>query len=153
MVATIARGIEGVRALPVGQSLGHSDWYEVTADAVEKFVRATGDHRRFPVGHEGTSSGEPATDVAPGPYTLSLVPRLLPEIIEFSGFGMVVNYGCERVRYLAPVPVGAKVRAEAVVDAVTEVKGGVQLTLTLTFVLAEGATPACVATIVARHYL
>jgi acyl dehydratase len=72
--------------------------------------------------------------------------------MRITGFAMGVNYGTEKVRFPSPVPVGSSLRARATVDEVTEIKGGVQLQTTVTFEV-EGATkPACVATIVVRHY-
>jgi acyl dehydratase len=79
------------------------------------------------------------------------VPRLLPEIIQLTGFSMVVNYGCEKVRFPSPVPVGSKVRATAVLDQVTEVKGGRQLTITMTITVEGAAKPACVVTFLTRQ--
>ncbi|MET0190284.1 MAG: dehydratase, partial [Pseudonocardia sediminis] len=77
----------------------------------------------------------------------------LPQLIDITGFSMGVNYGTEKVRFPSPVPVGSRVRARAVVDRASEVTGGVQLQVTLTFEVEGGTKPACVATIVVRHYL
>jgi acyl dehydratase len=123
MPATIANGVEGVRALPLGEELGQSDLYEITQEAVNQFADATGDHQWIHVDPERAKDGPFGGGIAHGYLTLSLVPRLLPEIIELTGFNMVVNYGCEKVRFPSPVPVGSKVRATAVLDEVSEVKG------------------------------
>ncbi|MBL1098389.1 MaoC family dehydratase [Streptomyces coffeae] len=154
MPAAIAvKGVEGVRDLPLGEELGHSDWYEVTQEAVNQFADATGDHQWIHVDPERAAEGPFGGPIAHGYLTLSLVPRLLPEIIELSGFGMGVNYGCQRVRFPSPVPVGSRLRAGAVLDEVAEIKGGVQLTITMTFTVENEPKPACVATVLIRQYV
>jgi acyl dehydratase len=147
----IANGIEGVQALPLGEELGQSELYEITQEAVEKFADATGDHQWIHVDPERAKDGPFGTTIAHGYLTLALVPRLLPQILRITGFGMVLNYGCERVRFPSPVPVGSKVRATAVLDAVKEVPGGLQLTVTMTFTVEGAAKPACVVTLLTRQ--
>ena len=147
----IANGIEGVRALPLGEELGQSSLYEITQEAVDAFADATGDYQWIHVDPERAKGGPFGRTIAHGYLTLSLVPRLLSEILQITGFSLVVNYGCEKVRFPAPVPVGSKVRASAVLDEVSEVKGGLQLTITMTITV-EGATkPACVVTFLTRQ--
>ena len=147
----IANGIEGVRALPLGEELGQSSLYEITQEAVDAFADATGDYQWIHVDPERAKGGPFGRTIAHGYLTLSLVPRLLSEILQITGFSLVVNYGCEKVRFPAPVPVGSKVRASAVFDEVSEVKGGLQLTTTMTITV-EGATkPACVVTFLTRQ--
>ena len=151
MAAIVVDGIEGVRALPIGETLGRSDAVEVTQEAVNRFAEATGDHQWIHVDVERAKSGPFDGPIAHGFLTLSLVPRLLPEILGFTGFGLTVNYGCDKVRFPTPVPVGSRLRATAVLDEVTEIKGGVQLAITVT-ITAEGAPkPACVATVLLRQ--
>ncbi|GHE80429.1 MaoC family dehydratase [Amycolatopsis deserti] len=151
MPARIVNGIEGVRALPVGEPLGQSELFEVTQEAVNQFAEATGDHQWIHVDVERAKNGPFGGPIAHGYLTLSLVPRLLPEIIEFTGFGLTVNYGCEKVRFPSPVPVGSKLRATATLDEVTDVKGGVQLAITMTIAVEDAPKPACVATILVRQ--
>ncbi|GAA0899344.1 MaoC family dehydratase [Pseudonocardia zijingensis] len=151
MAAVVVEGIDGVRALPIGEELGRSELYEVTQQAVDRFAEATGDHQWIHVDPVRAKDGPFGGTIAHGYLTLSLIPRLLPEIVEFTGFGMVVNYGCEKVRFPSPVPVGSKVRASAVLDAVTDVPGGVQLAIRMTITVDGAAKPACVATILVRH--
>jgi acyl dehydratase len=83
---------------------------------------------------------------------LSLVPVVLTEILDVHGFSVVVNYGCDRVRFPSPVPVGASVRATATIDEVREIAGGVQAGVTLTFSTERSEKPACVAAILIRYY-
>jgi acyl dehydratase len=151
MPATTANGVEAVRALPLDVELGRSELYEITQEAVDKFADATGDHQWIHVDPERAKDGPFGGTIAHGYLTLSLVPRLLPEILQITGFGMVVNYGCEKVRFPSPVPIGSKIRATAVLDQVTEVKGGLQLTITMTITVEGAAKPACVVTFLTRH--
>ena len=146
-------GVEGITGL-VGQELGPSDWIEITQDKVNLFADATGDHQWIHVDVERATRESPfGGPIAHGYLTLSLTPLFLPQLIKATGFSMGVNYGTEKVRFPSPVPVGAKVRARAVVDQATEIAGGVQLQVTLTFETEGGTKPACVATIVVRHYV
>jgi acyl dehydratase len=146
-------GVEGIKSL-VGKDLGTSDWIEITQEKVNTFADATGDHQWIHVDPERAQKESPfGGPIAHGYLTLSLTPLFLPQLLNVTGFSMGVNYGTEKVRFPSPVPVGSKLRAGAVVDEVTEIKGGVQMQVTLTFEV-EGATkPACVATIVLRQYV
>lgn len=151
MAPIVVNGVEGVRSLPIGQLLGQSELFEVTQEAVNTFADATGDHQWIHVDPDRAKNGPFGGPIAHGYLTLSLVPRTLPEIITFEGFSLTVNYGCAKVRFPSPVPVGSKLRATAVLDEVTDVKGGVQLTITMTFTVEGARKPACVATILVRQ--
>ena len=99
MAQTTVEGVEGVQGL-VGQHLGHSDWRAVTQEQVNQFAEATGDHQWIHVDPERAKKESPfGGPIAHGYLTLSLVPSLLPEIIEIEGFRMGVNYGTEKVRF------------------------------------------------------
>lgn len=148
----VVDGIAGALDLPLGEVLGHSPWRQITQEQINLFAEATGDHQWIHVDIERAKDGPFGTTVAHGYLTLSLVPILVPEIIELRGFSMGVNYGCEKVRFPAPLPVGSRIRASLVADDVTEVGGGIQLTFTMTFEIEGAAKPACVATIVVRQY-
>jgi acyl dehydratase len=150
---TTVDGVEGAKTL-VGMDLGTSDWVEITQEMVNTFAEATGDHQWIHVDVERATRESPfGGPIAHGYLTLSLTPLFLPQLIDITGFSMGVNYGTEKVRFPSPVPVGSKLRAGAVVDEVTEIAGGVQLQVTLTFMVDGGTKPACVATIVVRHYV
>ena len=137
MAQTTVDGVEGVLAL-VGQHLGHSGWVSITQEQVNLFADATGDHQWIHVDPERAARESPfGGPVAHGYLTLSLLPMLVPQIIETTGFRMGVNYGTEKVRFPAPVPVGSKLRATTVVDSVTDVPGGVQIEQTEVHVAAE----------------
>lgn len=151
MAATTAHGIDGIRALPLGEELGRSGLHEITQEAVDKFADATGDHQWIHIDPERAKDGPFGGTIAHGYLTLSLVPMLMPEILEITGFGMVVNYGCEKVRFPSPVLVGSKVQATAVLDDVSDVKGGLQLTTTMTITVEGAPKPACVVTFLTRQ--
>jgi acyl dehydratase len=146
-------GVEGAKTL-AGKQLGPSDWVEVTQEMVNSFADATGDHQWIHVDVERAKRESPfGGPIAHGYLTLSLTPLFMPQMMQVTGFGMGVNYGTEKVRFPAPVPVGSKVRASAVVDSVTDVAGGIQMQTTLTFEVEGSAKPACVAVVLVRQYL
>jgi acyl dehydratase len=153
MAQTTVDGVEGVQGL-VGQQLGSSDWVEITQEMVNRFADATGDHQWIHVDPERAAAESPfGGPIAHGYLTLSLLPMLLPQIIEITGFKLTVNYGTEKVRFPAPVPVGSRVRASAVCDSVTPIDGGVQMLVTVTVEIEGGSKPAMVATSVSRRYV
>jgi acyl dehydratase len=147
----IVEGVEGLTGL-VGEHVGYSDWMEVTQEQVDRFAEATGDHQWIHVDQERAKDGPFGGTIAHGFLTLSLIPRVLPELLDVRGFSMGVNYGMDKVRFPSPVPVGSKLRAGAVVDDVQEVGGGVQTTLTITFEMEGADKPACVARFLERRF-
>ena len=144
-------GIDGLAAL-VGHDLGHSGWTSITQEQVEKFADATGDRQWIHIDPERSAATRFGGTVAHGYLVLSLASPLLNEILRPQGFAMVVNYGCDRVRFLSPVPVGSRLRAGAVLRTVEPFTGGAQLGLTVTFELAERRAPVCVARVLLRAY-
>ena len=90
----------------VGRHLGTSDWLEITQDRIDKFAEATGDHQWIHVDPERAKAGPFGACIAHGYLTQSLVNLFLPQIVEVHGISMGVNYGADRVRFPAPVPVG-----------------------------------------------
>ncbi len=151
-MTTIIDGIDGLRA-SVGQHLGYSDWLEITQDQVNRFADATGDHQWIHVDVERAKAGPFGGPIAHGYLTLALGPGLLPTIIEVRGISMGVNYGANKIRFPAPVPVGAKLRLGAQLLAVEDVAGGVQGTIELTFEVDGAAKPSCVAEVLYRYYV
>ena len=136
-----------------GEHLGSSDWHQVTQDQVNMFADATGDHQWIHVDAERAKSGPFGGTIAHGYLTMSLVPMLLQEIWQVSGMRMGLNYGINKLRFPAPVPVGSKVRADATLASVEEVGGGgLQTTLAVTIEVEGQDKPACVAEIVFRYY-
>ena len=150
MVTTID-GIEGLKA-EVGNHLGHSDWREITQEQVNEFADATGDHQFIHVDVERAKAGPFGGTIAHGYLTLSLAPALTSEILRVKGVSMAINYGCGKVRFPSPVPVGSRVRCGAELTGVDDVTGGVQVNMTLTFEVEGSEKPACVAEAIYRYY-
>ena len=136
----------------IGNHLGYSDYRTITQEQVNIFADATGDHQWIHIDVERAKAGPFGGPIAHGYLTLSLGPVFLPQIFGVEGVAMGVNYGTNKVRFMAPVPVGAKVRAGVKLLEATEIAGGAQVVLETTFEC-EGATkPSCVAEIIFRHY-
>ena len=152
MAPRITKGTAGLKEV-VGEHVGYSDWVEISQDQVNQFAEATGDHQWIHVDPERARKESPfGGPIAHGYLTLSLIPALLPQVLVPSGFKMGVNYGCNKVRFMAPVPVGAKVHLGVKVLAVDEIPGGSKMTLEATLET-EGATkPSCVAEVIYRQY-
>jgi acyl dehydratase len=137
----------------VGQELGTSDWREVTQESVNLFAEATGDHQWIHVDVERATKESPfGGPIAHGYLTLSLLVPLLAEVLTISDAAMGVNYGLNKLRFPAPVPVGSRVRAAAVLKEVTEIAGGLQYTLSVTVSRDGGEKPVCIAEPVYRTY-
>lgn len=137
----------------VGEQAGPTGWLEVEQKRIDLFAEATGDHQWIHVDPEKAAQGPFGTTIAHGYLTLSLIPAFLPELFRVEGVRMGVNYGCNKVRFPSPVPVGSRLRATARIDEVTEVAGGVQLVSRITIEREGGDKPVCVAETVTRFYL
>jgi acyl dehydratase len=138
------RGIAGLRGL-AGTTLGPTEWHEVTQDQVNRFAAATGDHQWIHTDPERAASGPFGGTIAHGYLTLSLVIPLWTNLLTIEEIGMGVNYGLDKVRFPAPVPVGGRIRLTARIPAVTPLgDDAVQLTVDLTVEL-EGSTKPAVA--------
>ncbi|CCH85825.1 Enoyl-CoA hydratase [Modestobacter italicus] len=136
-----------------GQELGTSDWYEITQDAVNLFADATGDHQWIHVDVERAKAESPfGGPIAHGFMTLSLIVPLVSQTYTITDAKMGVNYGLNKVRFPAPVPVGSKVRARVTLKDVEEVAGGLQNTLAVTVEREGGDKPVCIAEWVTRAY-
>ena len=152
MAQTTVDGVEGVQSL-VGQHLGYSDWVTITQEQVQQFADATGDQQWIHVDPERAKKESPfGGPIAHGYLTLSLAPALLPQILAVGGISMGVNYGCGKVRFPSPVPVGSKVRAGAELVSVEDVAGGAQVTMSVTFEVEGAPKPSCVAEVIYRYY-
>lgn len=134
-------------ALPdhVGQTMGTSDWIEITQERVNQFADATGDHQWIHVDPERAAAGPFGTTIAHGYLTLSLLPMLCWEIYQVEGVSMGINYGCNKVRFPSVVPVGSRVRAGVELAEVTPGPKGVQVIAVVTIELEGSDRPACVA--------
>jgi len=147
--------IDGITGLKerVGQHLGYSNYVDITQEQVNTFADATGDHQWIHVDVERAKKESPfGGPIAHGYLTLSLGPTLAPQIMVVSGVKMGVNYGCEKVRFPSPVPVGSQLRLGAQLDKVDEIDGGAQVTMTFTYEVEGAVKPACVAQVVFRYY-
>ncbi|WP_159500493.1 MaoC family dehydratase [Microbacterium sp. 18062] len=135
-----------------GRTFGPSAWREITQDDVDLFARVTGDHNPIHLDAEFAAATPFGTRIAHGLLTLSLVVPLMGDVFEVTDAGMGINYGLNRVRFPAPVPVGSRIRVLGEVRTVTEVPGGLQLEVPVTFEVEGAAKPACVAELVLRYY-
>jgi acyl dehydratase len=153
MAQTVVDGVDGVLAA-VGQHLGHSEWVTITQERVNLFAEATDDHQWIHVDPERAQRESPfGGPIAHGYLTLSLVSALSAQIIEAKGFRMGVNYGAEKIRFMSPVPVGARIRASATLDEAKQFEGGVQMNLGITMEIENQSKPAMVASILFRRYV
>jgi len=136
----------------VGQPLGTSEWLTITQDRVNGFADATDDHQWIHVDPERAKAGPFGACIAHGYLTLSLVSRFLPQIVDVR-MKMGVNYGCDKVRFPAPVTVGSRVRGRGeLVGAERTRDGGVQAAIRVTVEIENGDKPACVADTLSRYY-
>jgi acyl dehydratase len=136
----------------IGEELGVSEWHEVTQERIDAFAAATEDFQWIHVDPDRAAETPFGGTIAHGLYTLSLGPKFAYSLFSLEGFTFGLNYGYDRVRFPAPVPVGSRVRMRATLSKVDDVAGGLQITVTQTFE-AEGADkPVCVAESLSRVY-
>lgn len=137
----------------VGQEVAVTDWFTVTQQHIDQFAAATGDHQWIHVDPERAKAESPfGGPIAHGYLTLSLGPVLFPQIMTVKGIKMGVNYGCGKVRFPSPVPVGSNLRLGATLDSVEDLPGGwAQISMTFTFEVEGAPKPACVSEIIFRY--
>jgi acyl dehydratase len=135
-----------------GRELGVSDWHEVTQAEVDAFADTTGDHQWIHVDPERAAATPFGGTIAHGYLTLSLGPGLAEQIYSFDGISFGLNYGLNRVRFPAPMPVGGRVRLRSAISEVESHDGWSQLVVTQTFEHEGGEKPVCVAEQVVRLY-
>src|SRR3954453_19199223 len=121
-------GIEELNAAK-GETLGTSDWMEITQDKIDAFADVTGDHQWIHVDVEKAKSSPFGSTIAHGFYTLSLYPVFMEQIVGFDGFKFALNYGCNKVRFMSPVPVNSKLRGTATLKEIKDIDGGAQATV------------------------
>ena len=137
----------------IGKQLGVSDWLEIDQQRIDKFADATGDHQWIHVDPARAKNGPFGATIAHGYLTQSLVNYFLPQIVEVHGISMGVNYGANRIRFPAPVPVGSRMRGSAELLGVEETKdGGIQATIRVTVEIEGSERPGCVIDTISRYY-
>jgi len=144
-------GLDEVKAHQ-GKELGVSDWLLVTQEKVNAFAEVTGDDQWIHIDVERAKQSPFGGTIAHGYYTLSLAPRFSYDMFTVEGFAFGVNYGLNRVRFPAPMPVGERVRMRAKLVSVEDILGGAQITTELTFEREGGEKPVCVAESLSRVY-
>lgn len=135
-----------------GTDLGWTDWLEVTQERVNLFADATDDHQWIHVDPERAKDGPFGGAIAHGFLSLSLTVKFWSELFDVTGVSTRVNYGLDKVRFVSPVKVGARVRMNAVIDEVTEVRGGYQFAVDQTIEIEGADKPAVVARGLYRFY-
>jgi acyl dehydratase len=151
-MTTIVNGLTELTAL-AGADLGRTGWVEVTQERVNMFADATGDHQWIHVDEARAAAGPFGGTIAHGYLTLSMVIPLFGELLEVNGISMGINYGLNRVRFPAPVPVGSKIRlAATLASAEPAGDNAVQVTADFTVEIDGGTKPACVAQGIYRYY-
>lgn len=136
-----------------GTQLGPSDWLTINQERVDGFADVTGDHQWIHVDVERAKQGPFGGTIAHGYLTMSLVNLFLPDLIEVRGFSHAVNVGADRLRFLAPVLVGSRVRARSEIISVEEVKGAIQSIVRVTVEIEGSDKPACVIDTISRYFL
>lgn len=139
-------------ASAAGTDLGYSEWLEITQDRINVFADAADDHQWIHIDTERAAEGPFGAPIAHGFLTLSLATKFWSELFEPEGVTTRVNYGLDKVRFISPVAVGSRVRMNAVIAEVTEVKGGYQLAVDQTIEIEGGTKPAVVARGIYRFY-
>jgi acyl dehydratase len=151
MAQTTFTGIDEVRAA-AGRHLGHSEWTTITQEQVNTFAEATGDHQWIHVDPERAVAESPfGGPIAHGYLTLALTNLFLPQVVEVLGVSLGVNRGTGKVRFPAPVPVGARLRAGVELVAVDDVAGGIDTTMLITVEREGSEKPVCVVESLSRY--
>ncbi|MFL0580677.1 MaoC family dehydratase [Dietzia sp. 179-F 9C3 NHS] len=140
----VFEGVDQIEAA-IGEHVGYSDWMEITQERIDAFADATGDHQWIHVDPERAAQGPYGATIAHGYLTLSLIPVLGNQVMEIRGFRMMINYGSDRVRFPAPVPVGSRIRAGVQLTSLERTPSGARLASTVTVEVEGGERPAVVA--------
>ena len=135
-----------------GTALGPTDWLLIDQDRVNGFADVTGDHQWIHVDVDRAKQGPFGGTIAHGYLTMSLVNFFLPQLIEVQGFAHAVNVGADRLRFLAPVKVGSRIRGVGEIVGVEEIKGAIQSTVRVTVEIEGSEKPACVVDTISRYF-
>ena len=137
----------------VGQEVALSDWTTITQEQVNQFAQATGDHQWIHVDVERANAGPFGAPIAHGFLTLSLIPKFFASALKIVESRMGVNYGLNKVRFTAPVPVGSRLRARLTLLQCEPVdNNGLQMTWAVAVEREGAAKPVCVAESITRRY-
>ena len=136
----------------VGEEIGVSEYKLVTQEDIDTFAQVTGDDQFIHVDPERAKQTPFGGTIAHGFYTLSLAPRFSYDLFHLDGVAFGLNYGLNKVRFPAPLPVGSKVRMRMGIQAVDDIPGGAQITMLYTFEIEGGEKPVCVAEALSRVY-
>jgi acyl dehydratase len=135
----------------VGSQLGPTDWLQISQDRVNLFADATDDHQWIHVDPERAAEGPFGATIAHGLLTLSLLPFFAHQLYRVEGVALAVNYGYDKVRFINPVRVGAKIRARGEITGINRLEGAVQATTTITVEIEDSAKPAAVVESIVRY--
>jgi acyl dehydratase len=135
-----------------GRHLGHTDWREMTQDRVDQFAAVTEDHNYIHVDVERAKESPFGGTIAHGYLAVSLLAPISQQLLEVTDARTGVNYGMDRLRFPAPLPVGAQFRGGGEVAEAAEIEGGVQVKLKLTVEVRDADRPALVAECLFRYY-
>ncbi|MEV0337264.1 MaoC family dehydratase [Nocardia sp. NPDC050717] len=140
------RTFQGIAELEaaVGSHLGYSEWHTITQAQINAFADATGDHQWIHIDTEKAANGLFGTTIAHGYLTLSLIPLLVAQVYRVDGVAMMVNYGTNKLRFPAPVPVDSKVRAGVELASVAAGAAGHLVTAKVAIEREGGDKPVCV---------
>lgn len=136
----------------VGKDLGYTDWLVVPQERINTFADATDDHQWIHTDPQRAAAGPFGAPIAHGFLTLSLFIPLWVELLDVTGVKTKVNYGLDKVRFVAPVPAGSRIRLTAVISELTEIAGGVQISVDATIELEGGTKPAVALRSLQRFY-
>jgi acyl dehydratase len=136
-----------------GQHVADSDWITIDQHRIDLFAEATGDHQWIHVDPVRAAAGPFGATVAHGFLTLSLLPEMAASAFALNDIRMGVNYGLNRVRFMAPVPVGSRLRGRFKLLAYEPIEGGAQVTMEVTMEREGSAKPVCIAESVSRRYV
>jgi acyl dehydratase len=134
-----------------GSQLGPTEWMEISQDRVNTFADATDDHQWIHVDPAKAAEGPFGGTIAHGLLTLSLLPHFSHQLYTVENIAMAVNYGYNKVRFISPVKVGARLRARAELTSVTRLEGAAQSTMTVTVEIEGSDKPAAVAESIIRY--
>lgn len=153
MKRTVLGGIDDARGY-LGQEIGVSDWLPIEQSRVDAFAEVTGDRQWIHVDPERARRESPfGATIAHGYLTLSLLAKFFQDSVDVSAAKMILNYGLNRVRFVAPVKVGSRVRGRFTLNGIEDIAGGVQMVWEATVDIEGGEKPACIAAMVTRWYV